>query len=117
EIPFVNLICYTIEFINRRMRLRQFLYMNDVTRENVHVNEANSLHLEAAGVTKTIHHNAKIPVRHGYYLEYQSLQRICIAILRAEYHYFTRDSNNEVYGVLFDGAWMFEEYINTLIGS
>lgn len=117
ENPVVHLIRYTIEFIKRRRGLRQVLYMNDVTRENVHVIEANSLHFEAAGVTKTIHHNAKNPVRHGYYLEYQALQRICIAILRAESHYFTRDSDNEVYGVLFDGAWLFEEYINTLIGS
>lgn len=117
ENPVVHLIRYTIEFIKRRRGLRQVLYMNDVTRENVHVIEANSLHFEAAGVTKTIHHNAKNPIRHGYYLEYQALQRICIAILRAESHYFTRDSDNEVYGVLFDGAWLFEEYINTLIGS
>ena len=117
ENPVIHLIRYTIEFIKRRRGLRQVLYMNDITRENVHVIEVNSLHFEAAGVAKTIHHNAKNPVRHGYYLEYQALQRICIAILRAESHYFTRDSNNEVYGVLFDGAWLFEEYINTLVGS
>src|SRR5699024_9608315 len=117
ENSVIHLIRYTIEFIKRRRDLRQVLYMNDVTKENVHVIEANSLYFKSTGAAKTIHHNIRNPVRHGYYLEYQALQRVCIAILRAESHYFTKDSNTEVYGILFDGAWLFEEYINTLIGS
>ena len=117
ENSVIHLIRYTIEFIKRRRDLRQVLYMNDVTKENIHVIEANSLYFESTGAAKTIHHNIRNPVRHGYYLEYQALQRVCIAILKAESHYFTKDSNTEVYGIIFDGAWLFEEYINTLIGS
>lgn len=113
----IHLIRYTIDFIKRRKDLRRVLYMNDITKENVHVIEANSLHFESISVAKTIHQNTRNPVRHGYYLEYQALQRVCIAILRSESSYFKKDSNIEVYGILFDGAWLFEEYINTLIGN
>lgn len=113
----IHLIRYTIEFIKRRKNLRRILYMNDVTTENIHVIEANSIYFESLSVSKIIHHNIRNPVRHGYYLEYQALQRVCIAILRSESSYFKKDSNTEVYGILFDGAWLFEEYINTLIGN
>lgn len=111
----IHLIRYTVEFIKRRQNFRKALYMNDITKENVHIIEANSLSFESVSIAKTIHHNIRNPVRHGYYLEYQALQRVCIAILRSESSYFKKDSNTEVYGILFDGAWLFEEYINTLI--
>lgn len=117
ENSVIHLIRYTIEFIKRRKDLRKALYMNDITKENVHVIEANSSYFESINTARTIHHNIRNPVRHGYYLEYQALQRVCIAILRAESNYFKKDSNTEVYGILFDGAWLFEEYINTLIGN
>lgn len=113
----IHLIRYTIEFIKGRKDLRSILYMNDITKENVHVIEANSLYFKSMGIVKTIHHNVRKPVRHGYYLEYQALQSVCIAILRSESSYFKKNSNTEVYGILFDGAWLFEEYINTLIGN
>ncbi|MCG1010768.1 hypothetical protein J4760_12130 [Salinicoccus sp. ID82-1] len=113
----IHLIRYTIEFIKRRKNLRRILYMNDITKENIHVIEENSLDFDSINVAKTIHRNIRKPIRHGYYFEYQALQRLCIAILRAESNYFNKDSNTEVYGILFDGAWLFEEYINTLIGD
>lgn len=113
----IHLIRYTIEYIKRRKDLRKVLYMNDVTKENVHIIEENSLEFNSIHAAKVIHQNIRKPVRHGYFFEYQALQRLCIAILRAESNYFKKDSNNEVFGILFDGAWLFEEYINTLIGD
>lgn len=113
----IHLIRYTIEFIKRRKNLRKVLYMNEVTQENVHVIEENSLYFDSINAAKIIHQNIRKPVRHGYYFEYQALQRLCIVILRAESNYFNKNSSNEVYGILFDGAWLFEEYINSLIGD
>lgn len=111
----IHLIRYTIEFIKRRKSLRKVLYMNDITKENIHVIEENSTHFASIHLAKTIHLNIRRPVRHGYYFEYQALQRLCIAILRAESNYFKKNTNDEIYGILFDGAWLFEEYVNTLI--
>ena len=54
------------------------------------------------------------PRIHPYYSEYEPLRRICLQILREEeIKYGERDE--KVYGVLFDGAWLWEEYLNTLL--
>lgn len=113
----IHLIRYTIDFIKRRKNLRRVLYMDDTTQENVHVIEENSLYFDSQNISKIIHQNTRKPVRHGYYFEYQALQRLCIAILRAETSHFNKNSKNDVYGILFDGSWLFEEYINTIIGD
>ncbi len=63
---------------------------------------------------KIIEDNKKNAVRHAYYHEYRALQRLCILILQNENHQIGF-GNRKVYGILFDGAWLWEEYINTLI--
>ena len=51
---------------------------------------------------------------HPYFMEYIPLQKLCIQILRMEeIKYGYADDN--VYGILFDGAWLWEEYVNTLL--
>ena len=53
-------------------------------------------------------------MHHPYYSEYRYLQQLCLQILRhEELKYGTSD--NEIYGILFDGAWLWEEYLNTLL--
>ncbi len=50
-----------------------------------------------------------------YYTKYRQLQRLCIQILRrGGLKYTSKDEKNKVYGVLFDCAWLWEEYINSL---
>ncbi len=63
---------------------------------------------------KVIERNKKNAVRHAYFREYFALQRLCILILRHQKHQIGLGSR-QVYGVLFDGAWLWEEYINSLI--
>ena len=54
------------------------------------------------------------PIHHPYYNEYRYLQQLCLQILRhEELKYGTSDS--EIYGILFDGAWLWEEYLNTIL--
>jgi conserved domain protein len=60
--------------------------------------------------------NRKNTIRHAYYHEYRDLQRLCILILQNQKHKFG-DGHRKVYGILFDGAWLWEEYINFLIGD
>lgn len=58
--------------------------------------------------------NNLIPCHHPFYTEYIILQKLCVQILRQEeIKYGTND--NRIYGVLFDGAWLWEEYLNTLL--
>ena len=49
-----------------------------------------------------------------YYTEYQPLQCLCLQILRMEEVKFG-ETDEEICGILFDGAWLWEEYLNTIL--
>lgn len=65
---------------------------------------------------KIILKNQKNPVRHAYYREYRNLQRLCLMILKHERQQ-VGTGMQPIHGILFDGAWLWEEYVDTLIGS
>ena len=54
------------------------------------------------------------PVTHPYYTDYRPLQQLCLQILRQE-NIMYADNENEICGLLFDGAWLWEEYVATLL--
>ncbi len=62
---------------------------------------------------KIISTNLK-PVKHPYFTEYTDLQKICLKILNHQKITFGNEKD-KVYGLLFDGAWLWEEYLNTII--
>lgn len=55
-----------------------------------------------------------LPRNHPFYTEYAALQKLCIQILRHEEIKYGTD-DDKIYGILFDGAWLWEEYLNTLL--
>ena len=57
--------------------------------------------------------NSKI---NSFYSEYLPLQKLCIQILRYECIDFV-GKNDGLYGILFDGAWLWEEYLNTILNE
>lgn len=65
---------------------------------------------------RIIEKNKKNIVRHAYYREYLALQRLCILILRHQKHQIGSGSK-QIYGILFDGAWLWEEYVGSLIND
>lgn len=69
---------------------------------------------EAYDRKKIIDENKKNAVRHAYFWEYLALQRLCLLILRHQKHQIGFGSR-QVYGILFDGAWLWEEYVFSLI--
>lgn len=54
------------------------------------------------------------PRIHPFYKEYTALQKLCVQILRQEEIKYGTD-DDRIYGILFDGAWLWEEYLNTLL--
>lgn len=62
---------------------------------------------------KIIHDNL-LPCNHPFYKEYTALQKLCVQILRQEEIKYGTD-DDRIYGILFDGAWLWEEYLNTLL--
>lgn len=56
--------------------------------------------------------------QHPYYTHYTFLQRLCMQILRREkLSYGGDNSKDQIYGLLFDGAWLWEEYLNTVLSG
>ena len=49
-----------------------------------------------------------------YYTKYRPLQSLCLQILRMEEVKYG-ESDDEICGILFDGAWLWEEYVNTIL--
>ena len=56
------------------------------------------------------------PLSHPYYYAYRDLQRLCMRILRHEEMKYGAD-DNQIHGILFDGAWLWEEYLNTFLSD
>ena len=64
---------------------------------------------------KVIARNLK-PISHPYYTAYKPLQKLCVSILQHKKNGYG-NSKNQVYGILFDGAWLWEEYLATILTS
>ena len=130
NIPFAGNIAY---------RTREYLYDNDTTQlirhtiEHIRCHKMGGNILSCDAETKdcisritqvtegyeknlrqsVINKNLK-PVRHSLYTEYEPLRKLCLQILRHE-HLKYGQKKDEVYGVLFDGAWLWEEYLGVVL--
>lgn len=107
----MELIRHTIEFIKRKPYGKQILYK--VKEETALILSATQAY-ELYDREKIIAENKRNPIRHAYYREYRALQRLCLLILQHQKHQIGFGSR-QIYGILFDGAWLWEEYVNRLI--
>lgn len=133
NIPFAGKIAYTT---------REHSYDNNITQLIRHTIEHIKTHRFGSGVltgdgalneivskfifvtNKTYNSNARQKiitanlkhVRHPYFTEYSALQKICLKILRHEKITFGKEKD-KVYGLLFDGAWLWEEYLSTILSE
>lgn len=109
----IELVRHTIEFV--KSKACGSLLLNSVKEEVKQVIQATP-NYKAVERRKIIDANRKNVVRHAYYHEYRALQQLCILILRNEQYQYG-NGTRKVYGILFDGAWLWEEYVNSLIGE
>lgn len=65
---------------------------------------------------KIIDANKVNVIRHAFYREYRELQNLCLLILQHQKHQIGMGSR-KIYGLLFDGAWLWEEYMNSLVNE
>lgn len=113
--PLIHLIRYTIEYIKKRKEFRKIFTHDAVTRENIQAIEEISTQYQQQGLHQVYSHNLRKPVRHAYFYEYRFLQQLCLNILNRETVLHEKKGKDKLFGFLFDGAWLFEEYINLLI--
>lgn len=109
----VELIRHTIEFIKKKPYGKNLLQR---VKEEVSTVVQVTNNYEYYDRRKIIVQNKENPVRHAYYHEYRDLQHLCIIILQQEKHQIG-SGMSQIHGILFDGAWLWEEYLNTLIGD
>lgn len=130
NIPFVGKVAY---------RTREFSYDNNITelirhtvekiqlehnflllssetiKENVRIINQITNSYSRMDRVNIIQNNILNPVKYGYFKEYAELQRLCIQILTEEKIGFG-DDGSQVYGIIIDVAWLWEEYICKITG-
>ena len=108
-----ELVRHTIEFIKQKDFAEGVLNIDSETQGAVS---------QIVQVTSSYSYNSRVnvinenlkPFSHPYFFEYRDLQKICMQILRYEgLKYGQKD--DKIYGLLFDGAWLWEEYLSTFL--
>lgn len=107
----MELVRHTIEFVKRKPYGNNLLVK---VKDEVKLVVNATPGYEPYDRKKIIEQNKKNTVRHAYFREYLALQRLCLLILQHQKHQIGTGSR-QIYGILFDGAWLWEEYINSLI--
>lgn len=108
-----ELIRHTIEYIKTHPMGNNVLACDQETKNAVMAMMQATPSYNTRERNRIINLNLR-PVTHPYYSEYTALQKICIQILRHESIKYGQDKD-KIYGVLFDGAWLWEEYLNTIL--
>lgn len=110
-----ELIRHTIEFMKTKRYGQLVLNIDRETIENVKIIIAHTPSYNKNERSSVISKNLRAKV-HPYYTEYRPLQTLCLQILRMEEVKYG-DSSDEICGILFDGAWLWEEYVNTILSN
>lgn len=109
-----QLIRHTIEYIKTHPLGSGVLTADSETRDIIskfcYVTQSS---YNKNSLQKVISANLK-PILHPYFTEYKILQKICLRILQRKKLTFGAE-NDKIYGLLFDGAWLWEEYLNTIL--
>lgn len=108
-----QLIRHTIEFIKHNETMRDILHVDSDTQKFVNLIIQNTPSYYSSDRPSIINKNLK-PFAHPYFFEYAGLQSICMKILRYDGLKYA-NSYDRAHGILFDGAWLWEEYLNTLL--
>ena len=109
--PLMQLIRHTIEYIKNQ---KSFGVLLDSNRETITEITRVTPSYKLADRAKIIRMNKTKSIRHAYFREYRKLQELCLMILSREKHGLGSQAQ-KVHGILFDVAWLWEEYVYTLL--
>ena len=113
--PLMQLVRHTIEYIKNQKSIGQGVLDNlSTSRENVSEIVRVTPSYKLADRAKIIRVNQSKPIRHAYFNEYRKLQELCLMILNQEKHGLGYQ-DQKIHGILFDVAWLWEEYVHTLL--
>lgn len=109
--PLIQLIRHTIEYIETQ---KSFGVILDNNRETIAEVTRVTPSYKLADRAKFIRINKTKPLRHAYFREYRKLQELCLMILNREKNGLGY-REQKIHGILFDVAWLWEEYVYTLL--
>ena len=113
--PLMQLIRHTIEYMKNQKSIgRRVLDNLSTSREHVSEIIRVTPSYKLANRAKIIRSNQTKPLRHAYFREYRKLQELCLMILNREKHGLGYQEQ-KIHGILFDVAWLWEEYVHTLL--
>lgn len=111
--PITELVRHTIEYMRSNDTFRHILVREEETKDAVSkIDNATPLYnrMDRNKILAKTSRTIKSP----YFYKYRDLQRICrMILLREKIKYDS--SANKIYGILFDGAWLWEEYLATML--
>ena len=110
-----ELIRHTIEFMKTKKYGQAVLNIDKETIENVNTIVEHTPLYSKNDRGSVMSRNLRMKI-HPYYTEYRPLQTLCMQILRMEEVKYG-ESDDEICGILFDGAWLWEEYVNTILSN
>lgn len=110
-----ELIRHTIEFMKTKRYGQLVLNIDRKTIEDVKLIVEHTSSYNRNERSSIICKNLRAKV-HPYYTEYRPLQTLCLQILGMEEVKYG-ESTDEICGILFDGAWLWEEYVNTILSN
>lgn len=108
-----ELIRHTIEFMKTKQYGQAVLNIDRETTENVQSVIQHTPLYNKNNRKNIISVNLRSKA-HPYYTAYTPLQSLCLQILRMDEVKYG-ETDDEICGILFDGAWLWEEYINTIL--
>lgn len=110
-----QLIRHTIEYISNLKMFSMMLESDDMADLVQDIRSITPTYSEK-NRQQVINNNLKSDI-HPYYYEYEPLRQICLQILMEDDELKYGRQENKIYGVLFDVAWLWEEYLNTLVSE
>ncbi|MGS4809773.1 McrC family protein [Streptococcus sp. Z554] len=113
--PLMQLIRHTIEYMKNQKSIGSGV-LDNISTSREHVSEIIRVtpSYKLADRAKIIRMNKTKPLRHAYFREYRKLQELCLMILNSEKHGLGYQEQ-KIHGILFDVAWLWEEYVHTLL--
>lgn len=114
--PITELIRHTIESIRNKPELRDLLYLTRTTQEAVKQIEAATPSYSPNNLKQVLADNTR-PLHHPFFTAYEPLQYLCKAILHNKIMRYANitQQNDEIYGVICDISYLWEEYLATLL--
>lgn len=111
--PLTQLVRHTIEYIRTSRKAGNLLKCDRDMADYVRTIYDITPTYKVNDRQRVINENLK-PVKHSFYTAYTPLQQLCLHILRHKGIKYGK-SNEKIYGILFDCAWLWEEYLATLL--